>query len=101
MRVRAIFMLILQQFSEMLLYDVDTYRFDPRVKAAIRYMTDNYSEPIHIADVANVVHLTPNYLGVLFKKETKVSLSYYLNMIRLNQAENMLKVREGNITEIA
>jgi len=101
MRGRALFMLILQRFVEMLLYEVDTHQFDTRVKGAIRFITDNYAEPISITDAAKVVHLTPNYLGILFKQETGVTFRDYLNTIRLNQAEDMLRAREGSITDIA
>jgi len=101
MRGCALFMLILQRFVEMLLYEVDTHQFDSRVKAAIRFITDNYAESISITDAAKEVHLTPNYLGILFKQETGVTFRDYLNTIRLNQAEDMLRAGEGSITEIA
>ena len=101
MRVRAYFMLVLQRFLEMLVYEVDTHRFDSRVKAAIRYMANNYAEPISIADVAKTLQLTPNYLGRLFKTETQVNFRDYLNMIRLNQAEDMLRTGNVNIGEIS
>jgi len=101
MRGCALFMLILQRFVEMLLYEVDTHQFDSRVKTAIRFITDNYAEPISITEAAKKVHLTPNYLGILFKQETNVTFRDYLNNIRLNQAEDMLRAGEGSITEIA
>jgi len=101
MRVRAYFMLVLQRFFEMLLYEVDTSRFDTRVKATIRYITNNFAEPIGIADAAKEVHLTPNYLGIVFKQEVGVTFRDYLNTIRLNQAEDMLRAGDGSITEIA
>ncbi|MCL2188785.1 MAG: AraC family transcriptional regulator [Defluviitaleaceae bacterium] len=101
MRVRAFFMTILQRYMAMLVYEVDTYRFDPRVKTAIRYITDHYSEPMHITQVAHAVSLNPVYFGALFKKETQVSFRDYLNMIRLNQAEDMLRTGEWNVTEVA
>jgi len=101
MRVRANFMLILQRFFEMLLYEVDTSQFDTRVKATIRFITNNFSGPINITDAATEVHLTPNYLGILFKQETGVTFRDYLNTIRLNQAEDMLRAGDGSITEVA
>ncbi|MCL2571437.1 MAG: AraC family transcriptional regulator [Defluviitaleaceae bacterium] len=101
MRGCAHFMLILQRFLEMLIYDVDTYQFDRRIKTAIRFITDNYAESISITDAAKQVHLTPNYLGILFKQETGVTFRDYLNTIRLNQAEDMLRAGEGSITDIA
>jgi len=101
MRVRAYFMLILQRFFEMLLYEVDTSQFDHRVKSTIRFITNNFAEPISIGDAAKEVHLTPNYLGILFKQEAGVTFRDYLNTIRLNQAEDMLRAGDGSITEIA
>jgi len=101
MRVRARFMIILQRFLEMLLYDVDTYRFDPRVKQAIRYITDNYAEHLTITKVANAVSLNPVYFGTLFKKETRLTFRDYLNTVRLNQAEDMLRTGKWNVSEAA
>jgi len=101
MCVKAYFMLILQRFFEMLLYEVNTSQFDTRVKTTIRYITNNFAEPIGIADAAKEVHLTPNYLGILFKQEVGVTFRDYLNTIRLNQAEDMLRAGDGSITEIA
>jgi len=101
MRVRAYFMLILQRFFEMLLYEVDTSQFDARIKTTIRFIVNNFAEPISIADAAKEVHLTPNYLGILFKQEAGVTFRDYLNTIRLNQAEDMLRAGDGSITEIA
>jgi len=101
MRVRAHLMIILQRFLAMLVYDVDTYQFDPRIKQAIRYITDNYAESLNISAVAEAVSLNPVYFGALFKKETHVTFRDYLNTIRLNQAEDMLRTGKWNVTEVA
>jgi len=101
MRARAQFMLVLQKFMAILVYDVDTYNFDSRVKKAIRYITDNYAEPLTIAAVAEAVSLNPVYFGALFKKETRTTFRDYLNTVRLNQAEDMLRTRKLNVTEVA
>lgn len=101
MRVRAQFMLIMQRLMSILVYDVDTYQFDPRVKQAIRYITDHYAEPLTISTVAEFVSLNPVYFGALFKKETRITFRDYLNKIRLNQAEDMLRTRKLNVTEVA
>lgn len=101
MRSRARLMLILQRFMEMLVYEIDTYKFDTRVKQAIRFIAENYSEPISIADVAASVSLTPVYFGTLFKRETRICFRDYLNTIRVNQAEDMLRTGKWNVTEVA
>jgi len=101
MRVRAWFMLILQRMMEMLVYDIDTYKFDPRVKMAIRFIADNFSENLPISKVADAVSLSPVYFGSLFKKSTRTSYRDYLNSIRLNQAEDMLRTGKWNVSEVA
>jgi len=101
MRVRARFMLILQRFLDMLVYEVDTYKFDARVKQAIRHITDNYAEPLTITTVANAVSLNSVYFGTLFKKETRMAFRDYLNTVRLNHAEDMLRTGKWNVSEVA
>ena len=101
MQVRARLMMILQRLMEMLVYEVDTFQFDSRVKAAIRYLTDHYAKPLHISEVAEFVSLNPVYFGALFKKETQVAFRDYLNMVRLNQAEDMLRTGKLNVSEVA
>lgn len=101
MQVRSRFMYILHRIMEMRVYDVDTYGIDPRVKSAMRYITANYMQPLCIMEVAKEVSLNPVYFGSLFKKETKTAFRDYVNNIRLNQAEGMLKVGKLNISEVA
>jgi AraC-like DNA-binding protein len=101
MRTRAHLMLILQRFMTMLVYDINTYNFDSRVKWAIRYIADNYASDITITEVAEAVSLHPIYFGTLFIKETNTIFRDYLNTIRLNQAEDMLRTGKRNVTEVA
>ena len=101
MCVRANFMLILHRFMAMIVYSVNTYQYDPRVRKAMRYITDNFASNITIADVAETVSLNPVYFGTLFKKETNMTFREYLNTIRINQAESMLRACKWNVTEAA
>jgi len=101
MRTRAHFMLILQRFLALLIYEVNIYNYDPRVKKAISFITANYAEPLTISTVADAVSLNPIYLGALFKKETHYTFRDYLNTVRLNQAEDMLRSGKYNVTEVA
>jgi len=101
MRARAHLMLILQHFMTRLVYDVNTHKFDSRVRWAIRYITENYANNITISEVAEAVSLNPIYFGTLFKKETNTIFRDYVNTIRLNQAEDMLRTGQRNVTEVA
>ncbi|MCL1878440.1 MAG: AraC family transcriptional regulator [Defluviitaleaceae bacterium] len=101
MRSRARLMLVLQRFMEMLVYEIDTHRFDPRVKQAIRFVTEHYAEHLKISEVAAAVSLNPVYFGTLFRRETRMTFRDYLNTIRINQAEDMLRAGKWNVTEVA
>ena len=101
MRARARLMLIIQRFMEILVYERETYRLDPRVKQAMRYIKENYAEPLSISGVAAVVSLNPVYFGTLFKRETHYTFRDYLNKVRLGQAEDMLRAGKWNVTEVA
>ena len=101
MRARANLMLILQRFFAILVYDVDTYQYDPRVRKAMRFITEHYADPLTISTVADKVLLNSVYFGALFKKETRYSFRDYLNTVRLNQAEDMLRTGRWNVSEVA
>lgn len=101
MKTRAIFMLILQRFMELIVYQNDSGTMDKRIKKAIRYITQHFNEPLTIQSVAELSGLNHVYFGALFKQSTGMTFRQYLTSIRLNQAENMLKSGEYNVNEAA
>lgn len=66
---------------------------------AMDYIRAHYSN-ISLADVAGVVGLSPAYFSSLFKKETGLSYTNYLNRIRISESKRLLR-QEGSIAEIA
>ncbi len=101
LKSHAILLLIIQRLCDLLLYDSDPAKRDPRIQEVIRYVTENYARPIGISDAAAAVSLSPVYLGALFKAQTRESFRRYLTSIRLNYAENMLVSGEYTIGEVA
>ena len=101
MKVRAYFLLILNRYFELVLFNNDSVQTDPRIKTAIRYMTGHFAEPLTIRSVAAVTGLTPVYFGSLFQKATGKTFRQTLTQIRLNHAENLLRLTERNVNETA
>jgi AraC-like DNA-binding protein len=101
LKVRAFFLLILQRYLELIVYKNDSGMMDTRIRKAIRYITDHYAEPLTIGDLSEAAGLNPVYFGSLFKQSTGMSFRQYLTSIRLNQAENMLRLGESNVNEVA
>lgn len=60
------------------------------VRQTIEYVKSNYSEEISLASLAQAIHITPNYLSKLFKKETGVNFVDWLNQYRVDMAKELL-----------
>ncbi|NOU70720.1 response regulator [Paenibacillus sp. LMG 31458] len=60
------------------------------IKKALNYIHAHFAEEIHLADIANELFITPNYLSRLFRQETGQSFSDYLTRIRINKACSLI-----------
>ncbi len=68
------------------------------IKAIIckTYMTD-----ISVNKIAQMVYLSPNYISLIFKKETGVTVTDYLTGIRIDRAKELLKDTELLIQQVS
>jgi YesN/AraC family two-component response regulator len=61
----------------------------------------NYKEPnLSLQGIAAMLHMTPAYVGRIFKQSEDVSVSAYLNDIRLQHAQNYLETKNISIKQI-
>lgn len=71
-------------------------------ESAIRYIRDNYGEPITLSEVARFCAVSDAHLSRRFKQDTGVNFAEYLKVYRLNQAEKMLRRNPHlSISEVA
>ena len=72
------------------------------VRTALRGISTHYSNPaLNVKTLASECNCTPNYLSALFNKEVGVTLTEYLNNIRLENGAEMLRSTTLTISEIA
>ena len=72
------------------------------VDAAVKYIQENYTSTIRLADVAKMLSVSEEHLSRIFKKEITFGFSEYITLIRLQKAENMLKNEPSRaVTEVA
>lgn len=74
----------------------------PKIEAARNHIASTF--PIRIPEVhsvASAVGCSPNYLSMLFRRETGIRLTEYINCIRLDYARKMLKNGQHKIAAIA
>ena len=71
------------------------------VDAVKHYIRQHYREDLTRSDLAEVVHITPNYLSKRFHTETGMSLREYINQLRIEDAKRLLLSTNVTISEIA
>ncbi|MBC2715628.1 MAG: AAA family ATPase [Desulfobacteraceae bacterium] len=72
-----------------------------KIEKAIAYINENYFEDITRDTIADVIGISPNYLGKNFKLYTGKKIGDYINDLRIQKAAEKLKNTDDGITEIA
>jgi Response regulator containing CheY-like receiver domain and AraC-type DNA-binding domain len=65
------------------------------------YLAANYASKITLEQTAKHFHLNKNYLSQLFKLETGVNFTRYLNSVRVEKAMELMMHSSDSIAEIA
>ena len=71
------------------------------MKKTINYIENNYSEDITLEVVARKANLSMFYFSRIFKDISGMNYKTYLNLVRFNKAEIMIKTSNKSITDIA
>ncbi|WP_027092098.1 response regulator transcription factor [Cohnella thermotolerans] len=67
----------------------------------IQYIHENYREEITLADLADKVYISRNYLSNIFKNTTGESFNTYLTRVRMEKAKELLMERRMLVYEVA
>lgn len=72
------------------------------VENAIDYVQENFTSEISLSQAAKLCSVSPEHFSRLFKKETGFGFNKYVNLLRLQKAEQMIKQHSKmHITELA
>jgi two-component system response regulator YesN len=71
------------------------------VVKALKLLVDNYQTGITREEIAAKLHITPEYLSMLFYKEVGQSFSAYLKSYRIGKAKELLMNPDVKIYEVA
>jgi two-component system, response regulator YesN len=71
------------------------------IEKAVLYIKEHYHHDLKASEVANEIHVTPNYFSVIFKREMDQSFNEYLNELRIEKAKYLLTDTSDRIFEIA
>jgi AraC-like DNA-binding protein len=67
----------------------------------IEYINKNYATIRNLDEIASALYFSKNHLCNTFKKQTSMTISYYINMVRLQNACALLATTSYSITTIS
>ncbi|HJC75748.1 MAG TPA: PocR ligand-binding domain-containing protein [Candidatus Mediterraneibacter faecavium] len=91
---------IVETFSESMFNYIPS-RNSELIKKAMLYISEHFSNPLTLEEVAAYVHLHPSYFSTLFKSSTGSSFKEYLNMVRIEESKRLLSNTDYSIIDIA
>lgn len=71
------------------------------VQMIMSYIHENYADVTGLDDIAAYAGISKEYLCQIFKRETGLTVSHYMNGVRINRSCELLKSGKTNITETA
>lgn len=75
--------------------------FSSMTSSALDYIHEHYREPISAGDVARHISKSPNYFSSVFKKDLSISFKEYVNRLRIQEAERLIREGQEYIYEVA
>ena len=74
---------------------------NPHVSRIKQYIMDNLSRKMSIKEIADEVHIAPQYACTLFKRNTKMTIVEFIDRERIDLAKRLMLVSNSPIYEIA
>lgn len=71
------------------------------VEQVISYVDEHYMNDIGIGQIAQELHVTPNYLSTLFHKKTGKTFTKYLTSTRILKAKELLADPKNQVQKVA
>ncbi|GMK41213.1 AraC family transcriptional regulator [Paenibacillus sp. CCS19] len=81
--------------------DVRRGHYSPAVQDCLHEIANQLYGEITLDRLAELTHLSPNYLSGLFKKEVGLTISEYVQRERIEEAKRLLALTDYPITDIA
>jgi AraC family transcriptional regulator len=75
---------------------------DPqKLEIVVNYINDYIQRDLHLAELANLVQMSPYYFSRLFKQSIGVTVHQYVIQCRIEKAKQLLKTQDLSLTYIS
>lgn len=71
------------------------------ISEAVAYIREHYAKSLTLQQLARHIHVNPNYLSDLFKKETGRSYTEWITHERMERAMALLRSTDAKVSEVA
>lgn len=71
------------------------------IQKAMQYVANHYMEEIRIGQIVAELYITPNHFSQVFKSQTGMNFSDYLNQFRIDAAKELLKNLDLKIYQVS
>ncbi|MFC4320092.1 AraC family transcriptional regulator [Litchfieldia salsa] len=65
------------------------------------HLSNHFHEPLSVKQAASICCISPNYFCYLFKRATGKTLTEYMNMLRIHEAERLLRTHHYTVQQVA
>lgn len=73
----------------------------PLVREAVTYIRFNIDQPLSLNRIADILGVHPSYLSRTFKKALGMTLTDYINKLRIEEAKHLLDQGNASVAKIA
>jgi len=82
-------------------FDFSQFRHSNTLHQIVAYVRTHYAERITLSDVARHVWLSPSYLSSVFSQEMGMSLTAYVQTVRVDKSKELLLATHLSVADIA
>lgn len=90
---------MLKEFCD-LIRDINNNKYSAMVQSIMYSINQQYMNELTVSDMANELEVSESYMIKVFKKETDMTPSLYLRMVRMKHAANLLVSTDYEIQKI-
>lgn len=89
------------QYTSIPKLDSKTNRHESTIQPLLLHLSHRFHEPMTVELAAQICCVSPNYFCYLFKRATGKTLLEYINMLRIHEAEQLLRTRRYPVQQVA
>ncbi len=71
------------------------------IQEAVTYIRFHLDHPLHLSQIAEALGVHPSYLSRAFKKALGMTLTAYINKLRIEEAKYLLGQADVSVTQVA